>query len=921
MTYSSTDNNQNQTGTNPYQIVVRLNYAALEQNYQPHHIEEFKASALDPELVLLNITNLEGDLAVSALLWGLEPTNRTNTGIARERFTRPLQHIRQGGLAFYGVDPLTGERTECLSFKPDRPLSPDRKYENPRQISPQAIYPAVTYRIWQMVSDRFNIPLPSDITLNNPASFAAGFWLWAIANNLPLIITEGLKKALSAISQGFPAVALTGLWNWTDSIKDENGKTKQHRLIDTLTAIATPERVIHIALDRDKKAATNRAVIQSRSALAKCLIDRQCSPFSIPWDADYKGLDDLIAECGVEALELAITNSETLTGEPPNFKQKPSPNSIAEKIAKELVGKVLYDVSGKMWRVYTAGVWEEKTLEEIERYFYERVCLDVPDNIPSYIDNVIRVAKWKLLIPKWEEVSGVEYIPFKNGVWDVLNHKLLPHSPDFLLTWKLPRDYPSVFGLEYRSIDNFLNQVTKSNQQLKNILIAAANAVLLGRCDLQKAIYLVGNGGNGKGSFLRLLEMLVGDMNTHSTTLHDLCDNQFEIANIYKKRLIICPDEDKRFGGLSRFKSITGGDSIRGEKKGKDAFKFRYEGMVAIASNDPIFLGDSSYGLSRRLITIPFKYQVLDDERRNLEAEFTADLPAFTSYLLSLDRDWVKSILMGSNKVASVRETEWDMTTRTDSIAGFYDDSLIFDPTAKTSTSLMYKAYQDYCKESGLSAKSIHKFTPELIELCSIKLGLKVEGHRSNKGRSIIGLRFRSESDAAWCAFRVGEPDGRASAYAGSDALKTEVSPPSNPIAEQGVLFVSFSKIDDRNESNETKVPDKNSAKIEEIPTALEEKSRATDINVTASSETELCCFSGSYYEQHQVAPTPTDDEVLPKGTKVQCERIDKEGVVYASRRKEFNKPNGTTEVVLQYYIDFGSEDYRWLDWDLVVEV
>jgi P4 family phage/plasmid primase-like protien len=906
MTYSSTDNNQNQTTTKPYQIVDRLNYAALEQNYQPHHIEEFKASALDPELVLLNITNLEGDLAVSALLWGLEPTNRTNTGIARERFTRPLQHVRQGGLAFYGVDPLTGERTECLSFKPDRPLSPDRKYENPRQVSPQAIYPAVTYRIWQMVSDRFNIPLPSDITLNNPASFAAGFWLWAIANNLPLIITEGVKKALSAISQGFPAVALTGLWNWTDSIKDENGKTKQHRLIETLTPVATPDRIIHIALDRDKKAATNRAVIQSRSALAKCLIDAQSHPYSIVWDAEHKGLDDLISNCGVEGLELAITQQERLTGEVPNFKKKPAPNILAEKIAKELTGKLLYDSQGKMWRFYTEGVWEEKSWDEVERYFYERICLDVPELLPSYVENVMRIAKWKLLQPKWEEVSGVNYIPFSNGVWDVAAHKLLPHSPDFLLTWKLPREYPSVFGLEYRSIDNFLNQVTKNNQQLKNILIAAANAVLLGRCDLQKAIYLVGNGGNGKGSFLRLLEMLVGDMNTHSTTLHDLCDNQFEIANIYKKRLIICPDEDKRFGGLSRFKSITGGDSIRGEKKGKDAFKFRYEGMVAIASNDPIFLGDSSYGLSRRLITIPFKYQVPIDERRDLEAEFTADLPAFTSYLLSLDRDWVKSILMGSNRVAEVRETEWDMTTRTDSIAGFYDDALIFDPTAKTSTSLMYKAYQDYCKESGLSAKSIHKFTPELIELCSIKLGLKVEGHRSNKGRSILGLRFRSEGDA----------------YVGSDALKTEVSQPFNPIAEQGVLFVSLSKIDDRNKSNETKVPDKNPAKIEEIPTALEVKSGATDTNVIASSETELCCSSGSYYEQHQVAlPTPTDDEVLPKGTKVQCERIDKEGVVYASRRKEFKKPNGTTEVVLQYYIDLGSEDYRWLDWDLVVGV
>ena len=105
--------------------------------------------------------------------------------------------------------------------------------------------------------------------------------------------------------------------------------------------------------------------------------------------------------------------------------------------------------------------------------------------------------------------------------------------------------------------------------------------------------------------------------------------------------------------------------------------------MVAIASNDPIFLGDSSYGLSRRLITIPFKYQVPTHERRDLTAEFETDLPAFTSYLLSLDEDVVKSTLLGSSDVAEVRETEWDLTTRTDSIAAFYDDALIFDPAAK----------------------------------------------------------------------------------------------------------------------------------------------------------------------------------------------------------------------------------------------
>jgi P4 family phage/plasmid primase-like protien len=394
--------------------------------------------------------------------------------------------------------------------------------------------------------------------------------------------------------------------------------------------------------------------------------------------------------------------------------------------------------------------------------------VDVPENLPSYIENVLKVAKWKLLQPVWNEVSGLEFIPFKNGVWDVKNRKLLPHHPSFLLTWKLTRDYPTIAGLEFPSIDRFLTQVTRGNQQLKNILIAACNAVLLGRSDLQKAIYLVGGGGNGKGSFLRLLEMLVGLTNCHSTTLHDLCENNFELANIYKKRLIICPDEDKRVGGLSRFKSITGGDSIRGEKKGKDAFRFRYDGMVAIASNDPIFLGDSSYGLSRRLITIPFKYQVPTHERRDLTAEFEADLPAFTSYLLSLDEDTIKSTLLGSSDVAEVKETEWDLTTRTDSIAAFYDDSLIFDPAAKTPSSILYASYQDYCKASGLSAKSIHKFTPDLVELCSIKLNLAVSSNRTRTARQIVGLRFRSASD--------------------DDERDVSPSPP-NPLSEKGVTL------------------------------------------------------------------------------------------------------------------------------------
>ncbi len=176
-------------------------------------------------------------------------------------------------------------------------------------------------------------------------------------------------------------------------------------------------------------------------------------------------------------------------------------------------------------------------------------------------------------------------------MWSFKDRVLLPHSPTNYLTWKLDRDY-SPINAQWHSIDKFFHTATRGDESLRNLLIAACAAVLQGRADLQKAFYLFGSGANGKGSFMRLLEMLIGDENTHSTSLENICENRFEVANLYNKRLVICPDEDRRIRGLSTFKSVTGGDSLRGEEKGMKAFKFKFQGTVVLASNNPIFMGD-----------------------------------------------------------------------------------------------------------------------------------------------------------------------------------------------------------------------------------------------------------------------------------------------------------------------------------------
>jgi P4 family phage/plasmid primase-like protien len=611
--------------------------------------KELELSAISRHLADKHIVPLIGKAALDAIFHALTSEYRRNDGRVRDYLLNKYDAIfKYGGLAFYGYHPITGERTECLSFKPNQPLESGRKYEQPPNSENQAFYPHISDEYWQQVID----------------------------DDRPIILTEGCKKALSAMSAGFPCVALTGVWNGVITHRDENGNTVKRELIPSLLHLAG--RKVFIAFDRDTKNSTIKKVTHARSVLAEQLLKIGCKVYSMVWDSEFKGLDDLIVARGAAAVELSMLNAEELTQETiDKYRQKPYPNEIAHEIAHEWKGRVCYDQSAKVWRVYKRGVWEAKNTDNIEDLFCDRILQDVPGlKSFSFVINVMRFARARMTVDTFETVSALEYIPFNNGVWSFQDRVLLPHSPDNSLTWKLDRDY-SPIDAQWSSIDKFFHTVTKDDRDLRHVLMAACGAVLHGRADLQQAFWLFGGGANGKGSFLRLLEMLVGDKNTHSTSLSTICENKFETANLYGKRLTICPDEEKQTKGLSNFKKILGNDSLRGEEKGLKSFKFKYEGMVAMASNDPVFMGDNSYGLSRRLIPIPFLNKISKEDRRDLTAEFKADLPAFTTYLLNLDPDWITRTLRGANDLQVIKDLEWEMTIRTDSIAAFYDDRLI----------------------------------------------------------------------------------------------------------------------------------------------------------------------------------------------------------------------------------------------------
>ena len=734
----------------------------IESDCPIYLIPEFKE--YNPDLIELNVGRVDlswvskhlggeeienEDIAplLQKLKWEI---NRVASGRIND-YT--LNRVRKMGggwhiLPFYGL--ADRKKINHFRFKPDNP-PPDRdrpgkvkKYLGAVGEPPRAYCPNVPEATWAVIAARYGV----EKTGND-------FWEWILDHpEIPVIITEGEKKALVGLAVGYAVISLPGIdCGYKSSSDNEDGSGSKLSLIPDLEALATSGRTIYIAFDRDSSPQTVKNVQKSRRTLARLFSEFGGKTLSIKWEEQFKGLDDFIFDAGTEALALAIESAHDIT---PKIEERdgetkesiPSALEMSKKVYKDLFEDVIrFDASIKQfWRYDGKGKWvtcsNEYIFYEVRKYLEEAIATFSP----SYVRNTIEFTIGEILHEGWTEASNVLYTPFTNGVLELKTGQLLPHSPDYGFTWQLPRPY-SAIEASWVNIEHFLDTFCNKNQQLKDIALAFCLAVLTGRADLQKFLYLFGSGANGKGAFMGLLSMLVGKENTHSTTIADLNENRFEAANLKDKRLVLMTDEDKRVGGLSVFKSATGQDPIRYERKGKDANNFIFKGMFVIAANSPTFVGDSSFAIKRRKLDFPCLARIDEKDRRDLTPEFEGDMTAFTTYLLSLTDDWVTATIRGAGNVEAVKQLYWQMTVREDSIAAFFSDRLLTDPNGSIACRQLYKNYQGYCEDSGLRPKSIKNFTPSLLELCNDSLGYSIAHKHTRDGKVIQGLRMCREGE------------------------------------------------------------------------------------------------------------------------------------------------------------------------------
>lgn len=316
-----------------------------------------------------------------------------------------------------------------------------------------------------------------------------------------------------------------------------------------------------------------------------------------------------------------------------------------------------------------------------------------------------------------EEQEG--YINFDNGLFDLKEWKLKPHTPEIRSIAQIPAKFdPSA---KCPRIAHYMVECELTPDKIQ-VLTEFAGYCLTTDVSLQKALMLYGKGSNGKSVFINLLKVIFGRDYVSGESLQNLEQDKYRVANLYGKRLNAFPDlKDTPLQTNEVFNTLTGNDlSLTGERKYQHAFSFKPTAKLLFSANKIPFAYSDNYAYYRRWILIEFPHTFEKDQidERLLEKLTTEEEK---SGFINLMLEGLKRLL--ENRKFSydmeVSEIEKQYLLHSDNVQVF-DDECLRDCSGNekaTEKAQVYNFYCTWCKLNNLTPVKPKAFTGRLKKI------------------------------------------------------------------------------------------------------------------------------------------------------------------------------------------------------------
>lgn len=422
------------------------------------------------------------------------------------------------------------------------------------------------------------------------------------------------------------------------------------------------------------------------------------------------------------------------------------------------------DTTGELMRLAKEtvnGIFEEakkKTDEKKEQAVFKHAMRSESEAKLRSMINLAQSEESIAILPENLDTDPWQF-NVKNGTIDLRRGDLLPHKRSDLITKMAPVQFDSEANCP--TWDEFLNQIMDGNENLIAFLKRAVGYTLTADTSEQCLFFLYGPGANGKSTFLETIRLMMGDYTkqTDFTTFLAKVDNiRNDLARLKGARFVsgVEAGAGKAFAEVF-IKRVTGGDKITARFLYKEFFEFDPTFKVFLAANHRPTISGTDYAIWRRIMLIPFSVTIKKPIKRYI-AKLKPELPGILNWAIEGCLEWQKK---GLNVPEEVKLATQEYQAEMDILGDFVVDLCTIKPSARTTKTELYEAYEKWCNENKEQPVSKKTFGIRLtergiiskksggtrywsgIELHEERTSRKQEGPDFSKWNKMVSLRLQ----------------------------------------------------------------------------------------------------------------------------------------------------------------------------------
>ncbi len=446
----------------------------------------------------------------------------------------------------------------------------------------------------------------------------------------------------------------------------------------------------------------------------------------------YGDINDAFMKSGKAGIERIFGDKDFIhtAQEIMNPDESFSPASVARGILKK---HSLAKFDKAYWR-YANGIWGQISDDEVKSFVvneFERTYAMSHDRkqvseVEYYISIFCSTQSGKLkeaLLSRGLAPENKDYIFLKDGKYNVFTGELMEYRPEDCVVSTLGFSSSEIGGRCYKW-DKLMDDIHGDYEDAKERI--AFIEQWLGYClyssaKFEKMLWMVGGGGNGKGTTLSVFSGLLGEGNTRNIQISMLDKDQFARATMFGVYANIVADAERASNISSAvLKNLVGGDKISARHLYRDTFEFVPFAKQIFGTNELPSHVRAEAWLQRRMMMIEFPKSFKANPNSDLKEELVAEYGAIALKAIR----GLKKLLEDGKFIEPKSVTDYtDKFIETQDVTLDYfknemPSSLKPSVThhAGITIKMLYEDFKNYCLDCGTSPRFIKTSKQFLME-------------------------------------------------------------------------------------------------------------------------------------------------------------------------------------------------------------